>query len=179
MKESEYTKRVCDSLIAFGAKILPIVASRMQPSSWPDRLVVHKSWVGLIEFKSARGVLRPAQAITIAELNKRTDGPWRAVVVYEGGVVEDQLGNHIGCFTSPIELLGLCQNALTPYPLTLHNYCDAPNCKEPATATWVTGSLKRHLEQASDKNSVLIYLTRVGASCGQFCHRHNPWSRFA
>jgi hypothetical protein len=69
--EIQWTKKICKELEACGAMIFPIVASRMQPPGWPDRIVVHKNWHGFIEFKGEHTAVRPVQAVVMKNLRKR------------------------------------------------------------------------------------------------------------
>ena len=54
--ESKFTKWFTRILVEDGAVIVPIVGGQMQ-SGWPDRLVVHRDWQGLVEVKARDGRL--------------------------------------------------------------------------------------------------------------------------
>jgi hypothetical protein len=69
--EIKWTKKICKELEAQGAMIFPIVASRMQPPGWPDRIIVHKNWTGFIEFKGESTAIRPVQVVVMRNLRKR------------------------------------------------------------------------------------------------------------
>lgn len=51
MRESTFTEKCKDWLESIGCKVVPLVASRMSPPGLNDRLVIHRDWMGLIEFK--------------------------------------------------------------------------------------------------------------------------------
>lgn len=101
--EAQWTKKICKGLIECGAMVFPIVASRMQPPGWPDRLVVHREWVGLIEFKGVDTIVRPVQIAVIRELRKRGKCVF---IAREPGELWD-LDVHVGDFTTSGELIDL------------------------------------------------------------------------
>lgn len=69
-KECEWTKQICDEMTKSGAIVAPLVASGAQ-NSLPDRLVVHRDWSGLLEFKGEKTILRLNQAIMIRNMVSR------------------------------------------------------------------------------------------------------------
>ncbi len=85
--------------------IFPIVASRMQPPGWPDRIIVHRLWVGFIEFKGVNTAVRPVQAVVMKNLRRR------GRVVYiarEPGILIDPLDDRVvGEFTDAAAMLNL------------------------------------------------------------------------
>jgi hypothetical protein len=88
-----------------GAMIFPIVASKMQPPGWPDRIVVHKGWTGFIEFKGESTAVRPVQVVVMRNLRKR------GKIVYlarEPGILYDPIDCRVvGYFNCGSELLEL------------------------------------------------------------------------
>lgn len=69
--EMIFTKRVCRELVDDGAVIFPIVASVKQPPGWPDRLVVHRHCMVLLEFKGENTPISPAQRVVHTSLERR------------------------------------------------------------------------------------------------------------
>ena len=113
MSESKFTRRICSELENEGCEVYPIVAQTMGKSGWPDRLVICKEGVWLLEFKSYGGELRKRQQLVMQRINRvRSDTAW---VVREGsvgdldkiGVLEDSEGREIGRFGDARALIGL------------------------------------------------------------------------
>ena len=69
--EMIFTKRVCRELVEDGAVIFPIVASVKQPPGWPDRLVVHRTAMVLLEFKGPTTPVGRAQEVVHNQLLRR------------------------------------------------------------------------------------------------------------
>lgn len=101
--EMLYTRRICKGLTKLGAIVIPYVGSTRQPIGYPDRHVIHRLWIGWIEFKSVKGRLRPAQKIRMRMMNDAR--PHTAVVVREGDIVEDESGNVLFTFVNCKDLL--------------------------------------------------------------------------
>lgn len=76
MNESEWTRKMCQSLRAQNAMCFPIVASKMQPAGWPDRILVHAHLcpeVVLLEFKGVSTPITALQATIVGELRRRAN----------------------------------------------------------------------------------------------------------
>lgn len=72
MTESEWTRKVTAALRGRNAMVFPIVASRMQPPGWPDRLLCHKyTGLCLLEFKGPDTKVSALQQQVIRELRAR------------------------------------------------------------------------------------------------------------
>ena len=102
--EHDFTKWLKQELVEDGAVMVPMVAGHMT-SGWPDRLVYHRLWHGLLEIKARAGRLRADQRANLRRLRERRPG--HAFVVREPGVIEDEAGNVCGTFTSGAELIAL------------------------------------------------------------------------
>lgn len=66
--EGELTARICKELRECGAEVYPLIAGRETPDGWPDRLVVHKAFWGLLEFKGINTPISDAQRQVIRKL---------------------------------------------------------------------------------------------------------------
>jgi hypothetical protein len=112
LTEASFTKLVCEELVKAGAMVKPIVAARTsgQPG-WPDRLVVHKAWMGLMEFKSGRleAKVSRAQSIVCGQLNARSPGSapiYRVVVIKAPNLIIDPAsGIVVSTFTTAANLM--------------------------------------------------------------------------
>lgn len=96
MNEIPWTRKLVDEMRRHNALVFPIVGSRMQPPGWPDRIVSHTLWSGLIEFKGRKTKVSKAQKIVLRELRKRNKS--FAYVVRQPDRIEDEKGNLIACF---------------------------------------------------------------------------------
>ena len=95
MRESESTARLMREIEDDGGVTIPLVGSYMS-SGWPDRLVYHRLWHGLIELKAPRGKLSDQQRASLRKLRERRSA--HAVVVRFPERVEDELGELLTTF---------------------------------------------------------------------------------
>ena len=95
-REGEWTRDVCEQMTRCNAMILPNVAGRMVAPGWPDRLVWHRYWSGLLEFKGKRTRVEPHQKIKLRELRERQPGC--VFVVRYPDRIEDENGSLIANF---------------------------------------------------------------------------------
>lgn len=131
--EAKFTKWFTRILVEDGAIIVPIVGSNMQ-SGWPDRLVVHRDWQGLVELKARTGKLGPRQRDNIESLCKRKRG--FAVVVREladahTGRVETYDGQMVGDFVdaqSLVAALNRAQIVATDWTVSAPRACESCGC---------------------------------------------------
>ncbi len=100
--ESEFTARIRDEVVADGGIFIPLVATQMT-SGWPDRLVYHRLWHGLLEFKAIKGALDDRQRVNIRDLRRRQ--PTHVVVVREPNRCEDEEGTLLFTFNNGAELM--------------------------------------------------------------------------
>lgn len=96
--ENHFAANFSREMRAVGGMVYPLVASQYAPSGWPDKLLVHRRWTGLLELKSDATVVRPAQRVVHRELRKRRPGV-NYVVRRDGDddrcVVEDEEGTEL------------------------------------------------------------------------------------
>lgn len=90
MAECKLTAEFTRGLRECNAMIYVAAANRFAPPGWPDRLIVHSLWAGLIEFKDTDTVVQPHQRIILRDINLRR--PYFAFVVRFPNVIE--------CFTT-------------------------------------------------------------------------------
>ena len=97
--ETKLTKRWVGAMEGRGAVVVPYVASQMQPSGYPDRIVWHAWWTGWIELKGHRTRVQRNQRLRMRELNRRRAGSAYVFRFVDGssearwaGTVEDQEG---------------------------------------------------------------------------------------
>lgn len=95
-----------------GAIVIPTVAGQLQ-SGWPDRVVYHRRWHGLMEIKANSNRLTPRQAHNLTKLRRRRPtGAYviRGVVIDDDVTwsVEDELGVTLGQFVDVTGLLAIC-----------------------------------------------------------------------
>lgn len=69
-EECKLTAPFCKSLLQCNAMVYPLVGSMFAPAGWPDRLIIHPYWTGLIEFKDTDTVIEPHQWERIRQINK-------------------------------------------------------------------------------------------------------------
>lgn len=87
MTESDLTCRLCADLERLGAMCYPLIQGARQQQSatgprwvaggrsgWPDRLIVHPWWTGLVEFKLPSGELTRLQWTVLRGLHARWKG---------------------------------------------------------------------------------------------------------
>ncbi len=108
--EIEFTHKVCGWLEADGALVFPIVGSARQPRHWPDRLVVHRDFMLLLEFKGLTTPLTRGQLLTHNQINRR--GAYAYVVkrTLTGGVISKVIGSDlvlVGEFCDSVSFLAL------------------------------------------------------------------------
>lgn len=113
MLESDFTSWTSKQIVQCGGIVIPLIGGSMT-KGWPDRLVFHREWHGLIEFKAPRGKLREDQRINLERLNLVSPG--HAVVARAGkdGInhtIENGAGETIARFVHGRSLL----NALKEY----------------------------------------------------------------
>ena len=112
MKEMEFTRRICKELEADGALVFPIVAGNMQKPGWPDRLIVHRFGLFMIEFKGSTTPLSLAQKSVHSAIALR--GPYVFVARAPGllYVCERDGYCNLGTFTTGSELAQLVKSTL-------------------------------------------------------------------
>jgi hypothetical protein len=81
--EMRFKADVVKTLRSQGAMVYPMVAGLNVPSGWPDTLVVHRDWAGLIEFKGKKTSIKRIQLKIIFELS--CTRPGSAWIVREAG----------------------------------------------------------------------------------------------
>ena len=86
-----------------GATVFPIVGSIRQQSGWPDRLIIHKDLMVLVEFKSEKGKLTLLQSVVHGNILRHGR---HAFVATMPGVLTVG-GLQCGTFASGGELLSL------------------------------------------------------------------------
>lgn len=73
--EARFTADVTKVMRNRGAMVYPLIAGHDgAPIGWPDRLVVSRQWIGLLEFKGLTTVISPNQETVIRELWRRRPG---------------------------------------------------------------------------------------------------------
>jgi len=77
--ECERTREFCKGLQKCNAMVYPIVGNKYAPAGWPDRLILHSLWGGLIEFKDVDTVVQPHQRIILRDACLRN--PYFAFIV--------------------------------------------------------------------------------------------------
>ena len=111
MNESAFTKEICDKIKKCNGMIYPLIGQKIETKAgkiyagqvaWPDRLIVHKYWQGLIEFKGLKTKLRDEQRIIIRRLKERGMSVY---VVRYPGVVQDEEGNELCVIMDGLDLL--------------------------------------------------------------------------
>lgn len=70
MKESAFEAKICKEFREAGALVYKLPATG-ETSGLPDRLVIHRDWVGLLEFKAAGGELRANQRACLKQCQRR------------------------------------------------------------------------------------------------------------
>lgn len=80
MKESKFTKKICNEISVFGT-VVRYVNMEMNQTGVPDRYIHTKLWCGWLEFKAERTPLTPMQKHTIDMFNKIV--PCSAFVIRE------------------------------------------------------------------------------------------------
>lgn len=73
-RESTFAAEFSRALRECAAMVYPIVASAYAPRGWPDKLVVHRRWWGLVELKSDQTRVRPEQLVVHQQLWARRPG---------------------------------------------------------------------------------------------------------
>lgn len=71
-RENKFSAEFVKILRSQGALVYPCVAGTHSPPGWPDMIVVHHKWRGLVERKAATTKVEPIQAMVLRELRKRT-----------------------------------------------------------------------------------------------------------
>lgn len=79
MRENRFSARVSTALRNHGAMVYPIIAGQYSPAGWPDKLVVHPWWMGLIEIKSTTTPIGPLQIHIMQQLNAMC---WGCAICY-------------------------------------------------------------------------------------------------
>ena len=125
MNESDWTRIVCNTarsgevFAAVGGVVSTpqahVQAISMQQSGWPDRHIIHRHWIGWLEFKSRRK-LRLNQKLIIKDINSRRPGT--AYVVHYPGIIENHDGVACHEFEENGEGLLACLQEL--YELACH-----------------------------------------------------------
>lgn len=103
MTESEWTRKLCKQMEQAGATVIAIVGSIRQQSGLPDRLIIHKDLVVLVEFKSEKGKLSLLQAVVHRDILRHG----RHVFVATAPGVLTIGGLQCGTFATGGELLSL------------------------------------------------------------------------
>lgn len=109
VKETDFTKQLKKELTEAGAILIVQHGGRFA-SGWPDRLVFHPLWHGLLELKGRTTKLGEHQAANIAKLWRRCPGGVY-VVRHDGterrasGYVQREDGTVVATFTSGRQLL--------------------------------------------------------------------------
>ncbi len=103
MSEAEFTARVCKGLEALGAVVYVLPGVGLS-SGLPDRLMVHRDWAGLLEFKGKNTKVQENQRITMSMCLRRgfpafvvrdspgPDGMVGVLQAYWMGVTIDPIG---------------------------------------------------------------------------------------
>lgn len=108
MSEMTFTHEICSGLKMLGADVFAIVGGKMQASGYPDRLVTHRDWMGMLEFKGATTPIRLAQKIRMEGINRKRPGTcW---VVREPGILCLPCGTEVAKFRNAEELLCLLRS---------------------------------------------------------------------
>lgn len=74
MRENAFSAHVSSLLKERGAIVYPVIASSFAPDGFPDKLVTHPLWMGWLEMKGERTVVKAKQLYIMAELNRRRQG---------------------------------------------------------------------------------------------------------
>ena len=101
--ETPWTRELCEDLRKHNAVVRALVGSSMQGRGLPDRLIWHRWWHGLVEFKGRDTTLRPEQVTTIRDMWQRCPGS--VYVVREPGLIEDWRGRAFTSFGGAGSLL--------------------------------------------------------------------------
>ena len=107
--ECQWTRKICKEMEKAGALCFAIVGGKMQASGWPDRLVVTKHGVVLIEFKGVKTAVTRLQLAVHREILRR--GPY-VYVAREPGVLTLN-GEIVGEFRTGAELLQILGTRVT------------------------------------------------------------------
>lgn len=118
MLESKFRSNLTKTLKAQGALVYPLVQPADQkyapPSGWPDLMVIHRRWHGLIECKGEHTKVQPLQEFIHKEIHKRRPG--EVVVVRDLGGSQVEVtwpeGFHESWRCHMTELLILLQKTL-------------------------------------------------------------------
>ena len=100
--ESEWTSRLMAGVKECGGLVLPVVAHKRGEPGWPDRMVIHKRWMGFVEVKVDGRMLTTLQRIRIRDICSRR--PLGAVVArrmqFAPGkfIIEDEVCNMLAEF---------------------------------------------------------------------------------
>lgn len=71
MKENEFGRQFSAALRRRGAEVYPLIAGVGTPDGWPDILVVHRQWTGLVERKATNTQIKPIQVVRMRDINLR------------------------------------------------------------------------------------------------------------
>jgi hypothetical protein len=74
MTETEWTAKVCKELEGRGCVVYPIVAQMRGKSGWPDRLIISKYGVWLLEFKGLKTKVQLRQKLIMQMINRIRPG---------------------------------------------------------------------------------------------------------
>ena len=98
-RECAKTRDICKDLVALGALVFVLHGNNVV-SGLPDRLIVHRDWSGLLEFKDNNTELRANQRINIKNMVLRD--PDFAYIVRFPNLIQlpcDQIVNSDGYYT--------------------------------------------------------------------------------
>ncbi len=101
-------------MVETGALVYPIVANSMAPPGWPDRLIVLKGLMLLVEFKGLHTAVRPAQEVVFKQIAQR----YPVFIARYPCYLTLHNGEFIGKFKSGVELCELLRGACNEL---LHN----------------------------------------------------------
>ena len=86
MRETEYTRRLMQEVTDDGGIVVVNRAGR-EVSGWPDRLIYHRLWRGLVEMKGPSTTIQKNQRKHMRDLWRRSPGGvW---VIREAGIKLD------------------------------------------------------------------------------------------
>lgn len=103
--EYAFTARICEEIEKLGGKTYVINGNDIS-SGLPDRLIVHKLWCGVIEFKGVETELRTNQKIILSDIILRN--PDFAFIVRNGAGNEHRSG------PQPYRIQVPCSSTLHP-----------------------------------------------------------------